>query len=389
MKYNFDEIIQRKNTNSVKWDLTKDPEVLPMWVADMDFKTAPEITQAISDKIADGVFGYSTIPENFNAAIIGWWRENHDFIIEKNWLLPVPGMILSLSAIVRTYVKSDENIILQTPVYNHFFTIVDSCSCNLVENNLIYENGNYQVDFEDLEIKASDPKTKLLLISNPHNPVGRVWTKAELEKMAEICAKYKVMIVSDEIHADLVFENHQHIPFAKIAENYDLVSVTCGSPCKTFNLSGLSISYVISRDKNILNQIYKTLEVQETIYPNPIAADALIAAYIKGKNWLDELKIYLWENYQYLLKFCKKHLPNIKVIPLQATYLVWLDCSYFNITSDELSKILLEKEKLWINSGTMYGKAGEGFLRINIACPRELLVDGLKRLENFYLKNCG
>lgn len=387
MKYNFDEIIQRKNTNSVKWDLTNDQEVLPMWVADMDFKTAPEITQAILDKIVNGVFGYGIIPENFNDAVIDWWRDNHDFIIKKDWLLPVPGMILSLSAIVRTFVKPDENVILQTPVYNHFFTIVDSCSCNLVENNLIYENGNYFIDFNDLEIKASDPKTKLLLISNPHNPVGRVWTKAELEKMAEICAKHNVMIVSDEIHADLVFENHQHIPFAKIAENFDLLSVTCGSPCKTFNLSGLSISYIISKDKNVLNQIYKTLEVQETIYPNPIAADALIAAYTKGKDWLEELKIYLWENYQYLLSFCKENLQNITVVPLQATYLVWLDCRFFNKTSDELSKILLEEEKLWINSGTMYGKAGEGFLRINIACPRQLLVDGLKRLKNFYVKN--
>jgi len=387
MKYNFDEIIQRKNTNSVKWDLTKDPEVLPMWVADMDFKTAPEITKAISDKIAEGVFGYSITPDNFNDVIIDWWRENHDFTIEKDWLLPVPGMIISLSAIVRTFVKAGESIILQTPVYNHFFTIVESCGCNLVENNLIYENGIYQIDFEDLETKASDPNAKLLLISNPHNPVGRVWTKAELEKIAEICAKHKVMIVSDEIHADLVFEDHQHIPFAKIAENYDLLSVTCGSPCKTFNLSGLSISYLISKDKNILQQIYKTLEVQETIYPNPIAADALIAAYSEGKNWVTELKIYLWENYQYLLNFCKENLPNIKVIPVQATYLVWLDCSFFNKKSDEISKILLEEEKLWINSGTMYGKAGEGFLRINIACPRELLIDGLKRLENFYLKN--
>ncbi|RZJ43440.1 MAG: pyridoxal phosphate-dependent aminotransferase, partial [Chryseobacterium sp.] len=355
MKYNFDEIIQRKNTNSVKWDLAKDPEVLPMWVADMDFKTAPEITKAISDKIAEGVFGYSITPDNFNDAIIDWWRENHDFTIEKDWLLPIPGMILSLSAIVRTFVKAGESIILQTPVYNHFFTIVESCGCNLVENNLIYENGIYQIDFEDLETKASNPKAKLLLISNPHNPVGRVWTKAELEKMAEICAKHEVMIVSDEIHADLVFEDHQHIPFAKIAENYDLLSVTCGSPCKTFNLSGLSISYLISKDKNVLQQIYKTLEVQETIYPSPIAADALISAYNEGKNWVTELKIYLWKNYQYLLNFCKEHLPNIKVIPLQATYLVWLDCSFFNKNSDELSKILLEEEKFWINSGTMYG----------------------------------
>ena len=387
MKYNFDEIIPRKKTNSVKWDLVKDAEILPMWVADMDFKTAPEIIETLSEKVSHGVFGYSVIPENFHQSIIDWWKDYHQFIIEKEWLLPVPGMILSLSAIVRTFLKPGENIILQTPVYNHFFTIVESCSCNLIENDLIYENGNYQIDFSDLEIKASDFKTKMLLISNPHNPVGRVWTRSELEKIAEICSEHDVMVVSDEIHADLVFENNKHIPFASVASDYDLISVTCGSPCKTFNLSGLSISYIISKDENILKQIYKTLEIQETIYPNPIAADALITAYTKGKNWLDELKIYLWENYQFILKFCQEYLPKIKVVPLQATYLVWLDVSFLNKTSDELSKLLFDEEKLWINSGTMYGKSGEGFLRINIACPRENLIDGLKRLESFYLRN--
>lgn len=387
MKYNFDEIISRKNTNSVKWDLAKDAEVLPMWIADMDFKTAPEILETISEKVSHGIFGYSDIPDNFHQSIVDWWKDNHDFYIEKEWLLPVPGMIVSLSAIVRTFMKPDENIILQTPVYNHFFTIADNCSCNLLENDLIYKDGSYEIDFDDLEAKASNSKTKLLLMSNPHNPVGRVWKKEELVKIAEICSKHQVMVVSDEIHADLVFENHKHIPFASIAANYDLLSVTCGSPCKTFNLSGLSISYIISQDKNILKQINKTLEIQETIYPNPIAADALIAAYTKGNNWLKEMKIYLWENYQFLLKFCGEHLPEIKVISLEATYLVWLDYSFFNKTSDEISKILIDEEKLWLNSGTMYGKAGEGFLRMNIACPRELLVKGLKRLEKFYLKN--
>ncbi|KQK24744.1 cystathionine beta-lyase [Chryseobacterium aquaticum] len=387
MKYNFDEIISRKNTNSVKWDLAKDVEVLPMWVADMDFKTAPEILETISEKVSHGIFGYSDIPDNFHQSIIDWWKDNHDFYIEKDWLLPVPGMIVSLSAIVRTFVKPDENIILQTPVYNHFFTIAENCSCNILENDLIYKDRSYEIDFDDLEAKASNSKTKLLLISSPHNPVGRVWKKEELVKIAEICSKHQVIVVSDEIHADLVFENHKHIPFASIAANYDLLSVTCGSPCKTFNLSGLSISYIISQDKNILKQINKTLEIQETIYPNPIAADALITAYTKGNDWLKEMKIYLWENYQFLLKFCGEHLPEIKVISLEANYLVWLDCSFFNKTSDEISKILIEEEKLWLNSGTMYGKAGEGFLRMNIACPRELLVEGLKRLEKFYLKN--
>lgn len=387
MKYNFDKIISRKNTNSVKWDLAKDVEVLPMWVADMDFKTAPEILETISEKVSHGIFGYSDIPDNFYQSIIDWWKNNHDFYIEKEWLLPVTGMIVSLSAIVRTFVKPDENIMLQTPVYNHFFTIAENCNRNLLENDLIYKDGSYEIDFDDLEAKASNSKTKLLLMSNPHNPVGRVWKKEELVKIAEICSKHQVMVVSDEIHADLVFENHKHIPFASIAANYDLLSVTCGSPCKTFNLSGLSISYIISQDKHILKQINKTLEIQETIYPNPIAADALIAAYTKGNNWLKEMKIYLWENYQFLLKFCGEHLPEIKVISLEVTYLVWLDFSFFNKTSDEISKILIDEEKLWLNSGTMYGKAGEGFLRMNIACPRKLLVEGLKRLEKFYLKN--
>lgn len=380
-KYNFDEIIHRRGTDSVKWDLTKDAEVLPMWVADMDFKTAPEITEAILKKASHGVFGYSITQPQFYDAIIDWWKDIHQYNIRKELILPGPGMIPTLSAILRTFVKSGENIIIQPPVYNHFYHFFNNCGFGLVENNLIYEDGNYQIDFDDLEFKASDPKTKLLLLCNPHNPVGRVWKRSELEKMAEICSRHQVMVVSDEIHADLVFEGHQHIPFAAIAEKYDLESVTCGSPCKTFNLSGLPISYVISDNKNTLDKIDKTFEIQETSYPNPIAATALIAAYQNGKEWMNELKIYLSENYQYLIEFIAENLPQIKVLPLEATYLVWLDCRSLNRTSEELAKLLLEEEKLWVNPGTMYGSAGEGFLRINIGCPRELLCEGLKRLE--------
>ncbi|MBV6880234.1 MalY/PatB family protein [Epilithonimonas ginsengisoli] len=380
-KYNFDEIIDRRGTDSVKWDLTTDAEVLPMWVADMDFKTAPEITEAILKKASHGVFGYSITPPQFYDAIIDWWKDIHQYNIRKEWILPGPGMIPTLSAILRTFVKSGENIIIQPPVYNHFYYFFNNCGFGLVENNLIYEDGNYQIDFDDLEFKASDPKAKLLLLCNPHNPVGRVWKRSELEKMAEICSRHQVMVVSDEIHADLVFEGHQHIPFISIAENYNLESVTCGSPCKTFNLSGLPISYVISDNKNTLDKIDKTFEIQETSYPNPISATALIAAYQNGKEWMNELKIYLSENYQYLIEFIAENLPQIKVLPLEATYLVWLDCRSLNRTSEELAKLLLEEEKLWVNPGTMYGSAGEGFLRINIGCPRELLCEGLRRLE--------
>ncbi|KFC19511.1 MalY/PatB family protein [Chryseobacterium sp. FH1] len=384
-KYNFDEIVNRRGTDSVKWDLAKD-EVLPMWVADMDFKTAPEITEAIVKKVSYGVFGYGNVPDDFFSSIIDWWADIHQFKIERNMIISGPGMIPTLSAIVRTFVRSGENIMIQPPVYNHFYNIIENCNVGLLENNLIYENGNYQIDFKDFELKASHPKTKLFLLCNPHNPIGKVWKKDDLEKMAEICARHHVMIVSDEIHADLVFEGHQHIPFASVAENYDLESVTCGSPCKTFNLAGLPISYVISKNKEILNKIHKTFEIQETSYPNPIATTALIVAYQNGKQWMEELKIYLYENYEYLKGFINRNLSEIKVIPLEATYLVWLDCRSLNKTSNDLSKILLEQEKLWVNSGTLYGTAGEGFLRVNIGCPRNVLIDGLKRLEVGFTK---
>ncbi|CAD7816344.1 Cystathionine beta-lyase PatB [Chryseobacterium aquaeductus] len=386
-KYNFDEIIDRRGTNSVKWNLAKDQSVLPMWVADMDFKTAPEITEAILKKLSHGVFGYSNIPADFFESIINWWKEIHHFNIEKDSILTGPGMIPTLSAILRTFVKSGENIIIQPPVYNHFYTLLENCEFGMTENNLIYQNGIYAIDIDDLERKASDPKTKLLLLCNPHNPVGRVWKRDELEKIAEICSKNQVIVVSDKIHADLVFEGHKHIPFASVAESFDLISFTCGSPCKTFNLSGLPISYIISENKEALKNLQKTFEIQETNYPNPIAAEALIAAYTQGKEWLDELKIYLYDNYQYLLKFFEQNLPGIKVIPLEATYLVWLDCKSLKISSKELTEILLEEEKLWLNPGTMYGGAGEGFLRINIACPRELLIEGLEKLQRFYNTN--
>ena len=386
MKYNFDEIISRKKTDSIKWDLAENDDVLPMWVADMDFKTPPEIIKALSEKALQGIFGYSFIPESFYDAIILWWKISYQFDIKKDWILHAPGTIPAISAIIRAYLQSGENIIIQPPVYNHFFKAIENCGCNAVENNLIYENGDYQIDFNDLEIKAKDTKTKMLLICNPQNPVGRVWTKEELEKIVSICSQHHVILVSDEIHADLVFENYRHIPMASVVQNSDIISFTCGSPCKTFNISGLSVAYIISKDQKALKPVEKLLEKQETATINIFAVEALIAAYTQGRNWMEELKNYIFSNYQFLKEFCKENMSEIKVTPLQATYLVWLDCSSLNIKSDEFSKLLLEEEKLWLNSGTMYGNSGEGFLRINIACPKALLIEGLKKLENGYNK---
>ncbi len=384
--YNFDEIIDRRSTDSVKWDLSTDRDVLPMWVADMDFKTAPEITEAIMRKMELGIYGYNLIPADFFDSIIYWWREVHHFEIKKEWILPGPGMIPSLSAIIRTFVKPGENIIIQPPVYNHFYDLLDNCRFGLVENNLMIKEGRFQIDFDDLEAKASDPETTLLLLCNPHNPVGRAWKKDELERIVAICSENGVMVLSDEIHADLVYDGHQHFSFADIARHYNLKYMSCCSPCKTFNLAGLPISYMISQDQQLLAAVHKTMVIQETSYPNPVAGEALMAAYRNGGKWLHELKDYLYENYQYLVDFADQYLPEIVVTPLEATYLVWLDCRKLNKTSQELSQILLEQEKLWVNPGTMYGQAGEGFLRINIGCPRETLEEGLGRFRNFYGK---
>lgn len=380
MKYDLDELVDRRRSDSVKWDWAEE-DVLPMWVADMDFRTAPEVTQALAAKVSTGIFGYHTVPERFLDAIIGWWAENHQFKIEKDWLLPATGVLPSIAAMLRTFIRQDETIILQTPAYNHFFVILENGGYNFVCNDLKYDEGHYTLDLDDLETKAADPKARLLILCNPHNPVGRAWKKEELEKIATICATHNVMVVSDEIHSDLVFEGHEHIPFAAIARNFEINTITCGSPCKTFNISGLPISYLIATDKELLEKVEKTLAMQENSYPNPIAAEALIAAYSKGAPWLKELKDYLFDNYSYLEAFCREHLPQIRVVRPEATYLVWLDCSALQIPSDELSNILLKDGKLWLNSGTIYGAAGEGFLRMNIGCPRSLLTEGLKRLK--------
>lgn len=386
MTYNFDEIIERRGTGSIKWS-SADEGVLPMWVADMDFKTAPEIRESLSKKVAEGLFGYSSIPDEFYNAIIYWWESMYRYPIQKDKILPGPGLIPTLSAVLRTFVKSGENIIIQPPVYNHFYHFITNCGLGMSENNLLYKDGHYQIDFDDLELKASNPKSTLLLLCNPHNPIGRVWKKSELERIADICSRHKVMVVSDEIHADLVYDAYQHIPFVSIAKHYDLEAVTCSSPCKTFNLAGLPISYVVSEKEDLLKKIYRTFEIQETGYPNDIAVTALIAAYQNGAGWVQALKDYLHQNFQYLKNYINDYLPEIKIISLQATYLVWLDCQSLNKNSEELSKILLEEEKLWINPGTMYGSAGEGFIRINIGCPRTILEDGLVRLRNAFEQN--
>ena len=379
MEYDFDEIIPRRNTDSVKWDAAPDEGVLPLWVADMDFKVAPVITAALQSRVAHGVFGYTQTPQRFYDAIINWWQRRHGVTIGQKWIIPVTGIIPALSAAIRALISKGDKVLIQPPVYNHFYTTLANCGCSIVENNLLYNNGHYTPDFEDMEIKAADPEVKLFLLCNPHNPAGRAWKLDELQRIAAICKKHNVIVLSDEIHSDLVFGSSKHIPFALIESTN---CITFSSPGKAFNLAGLQVGYVFTQDSVLRTKLKAMLTLQEIELLSPFAIEALIAAYNNGEEWLEALKHYLYNNYKYLQEFVALHLPQIVVVPLQATYLVWLDCRALNLPSETLAKKLLQDQKLWVNAGTMYGAVGEGFLRINIACALPLLKEGLQRIKN-------
>jgi len=386
MKYNFDKIVKRRDSNSYKWDSAKDEDILPMWVADMDFHTAPAVIQALEKRVRHGVFGYTKVPQAYFDATISWFQRRHNFHIDKDWILFTSGVVPALSAVIKALTIPGDKVLVQTPVYNCFFSSIHNDECEMVANELIYENGRYNINFVDLEQKAADPKVKVLLLCNPHNPVGRVWMREELEIIGHICLRNNVIVVSDEIHCDLVHARHTHIPFASISEDCLLNSVSCTSPSKTFNLAGIQIANIIAANDEMRRKIDKALNVNEVCEINVFAVEALIAAYNEGEDWLEDLKSYLHDNYLYLHDFFKQNLSQFKVLPLEATYLVWVDCSSLGISSKEITETLFQKGKLWINEGTMYGKSGEGFIRINIATQRENIVKGLDIIRNIYGK---
>ena len=380
MKYSFDETVSRRNTNSLKWDATANSDVIPMWVADMDFRTAPAITDAIIRRAQHGIFGYTKTPAAFYDAVIGWFGRRHHFTIQKDWILYTTGVVPAVSAVIKALTVPGDQVIVQTPVYNCFFSSIRNNQCVISANELIYRDGVYSIDFDDLEKKASDPKAKVLLLCSPHNPVGRVWTGEELMRIGDICLRNRVAVISDEIHCDLVFAGHQHIPIASINEAFLQNTVTCTAPSKTFNMAGIQCANIIVADGEIREKINKALNINEVCDINVFAADALIAAYNEGEEWLEELKVYLYDNYLNMKAFLKTELPFVKTLPLEATYLAWLDVSGTGQFSSNIAEHLLRYEHLWINGGTIYGKNGEGFIRVNLACPRQLLMEGLKKL---------
>ena len=387
MKYNFDEMISRRNTNCIKWDASADSEMLPMWVADMDFRTAPAIVEALQKRVAYGIFGYTRVPDEYYQAVISWLDRRHGLKTKKDWFIYTSGVVPAISAIIKAMTEPGDKVILQTPVYNCFFSSVRNNGCEILSNPLIYAGQTYRMDYEDLERKAADPRAKVLVLCNPHNPAGRVWTHEELVRLGEICIRHNVLVISDEIHCELVYPGHKHLPFASISEEFLKDSVTCISPSKAFNIAGLQIANIIAPDDEIRRKIDRAINVNEVCDVNPFGVIATIAAYNEGEEWLDQLVGYIGENYKFMKDFCAVNLPEFPLAVLEGTYLAWMDCSALHIPSEELGVRLQKEAKLWLNAGAIYGKDGDNFMRWNLACPRERVADGLNRFLAFVKNN--
>lgn len=378
---NFDEIINRRDSGSYKWDSSSHGDVIPMWVADMDFRTAPAIIDALRRRVEHGIFGYTKVPDEYYDAVIRWFANRHGWRFTRDMIIYTSGVVPAISAIIKALASPGDKVIVQTPVYNCFFSSIRNNRCRILDNPLVYDNRTYRMDFDDLARKAADPDAKLLLLCNPHNPAGRVWTREELERLGEICISNGLTVVSDEIHCELTFPGHAYTPFASISNEFLQHSVTCCSPSKAFNIAGLQIANIISADNSIRTKINKAININEVCDVNPFGVEALIAAYTHGQEWLDSLIAYIRNNYIALCEFFDKYLPSLPVTIMEGTYLVWIDCRTLGIASDELEHQLLDSEKLWLNSGNMYGT--DGFMRINIACPRSVMLEGLRRFHHF------
>ena len=386
MRYDFDAEISRRGSRSYKWDSAAREDVLPMWVADMDFRTAEPIIEALRRRVEHGIFGYTRVPDAYYEALIRWFEHRHGWTIRRDWVIYTSGVVPAVSAIIKALTVPGDRVLVQTPVYNCFFSSIRNNGCETAVSPLVYADGTYTIDFDDFEKKAADPRVKLFLLCNPHNPGGRVWTREELTRMGEICIRNGVYIVADEIHCELVFPGNIHIPFASLSPEFSSHSVTCNSPSKAFNIAGLQIANIVCANADRHARIDRAINDNEVCDVNPFGVIATQAAYNEGKEWLDQLIEYLHANYLYMRDFCREHLPEFPVTILEGTYLVWMDCRKLGISSEELERRLVTEARLWLNAGTMYGAEGEGFMRWNIACPRNTLTEGLKRFVHFVKK---
>jgi cystathionine beta-lyase len=381
MKYNFDELVDRRGTGCVKWDESPNPDVIPLWVADMDFKAAPAIQEAIRKRAEHGVFGYTVVGNDYYEAVISWFHRRHNWTICREEILYTTGVVPAMSVAIKALTMPGEKVLILSPDYNCFFSSVRNNGCEVMETVLRRTGNTFEVDFEDFEAKCADEKTTVFLLCNPHNPCGRVWTKAELEHMNDICMKHGVKVVSDEIHCELIMPGYQFQPFAAVSETCRQNSVILNSPSKSFNIAGLQAANIICAQPSWRRRLDRAININEVCDLNPFGPVALIAAYNESEDWLDALNNYLWGNYQTLCTLAEKHLPKWKVCRLEGTYLPWIDITATGISSQDYCDYLLSKAKVWVNPGTMYGAvSGEGYIRMNIACPRSRLLEALERI---------
>lgn len=381
-KDSFNEGVNRLGTNAVKYDKykenfnTNEDDIIPMWIADMDFKTCDEITKALQNKLSTGNLGYDTV-NCYYESIVKWMKNRHNVDINIEDVVYTPGVVTSINFLLKILIKENDKVLVQSPVYHSFFRVLNENKCDVVQSELFIKDNRYEIDFDEFENKISTG-VKVLILCNPHNPIGRVWTKEELERIVEICESYKVFIISDEIHSDLVFKGYKHTSLTTVAPYYKDNVVTLTAPSKTFNLAGLYVSNAIITDEKLRNR-YKELF---STTPNVLGAEALIAAYNKGETWLEELLEYIESNYNYVLNFVNENIPKIKVIKQEGIFLTWLDCRELGLEDDELERFFLEKAKLALSTGTAFGKGGSGFMRMNIGCPISTVKEALERLKN-------
>lgn len=379
MQYDFSKLTDRSGTNSLKWNV-QDNE-LPMWVADMDFQTAPEIIAVIKEKVEKGIFGYTIVPDDWYQAVISWWERRHNFKLKKDWLIFSTGVVPAISSVIRKLTTVAENIVVQTPVYNIFFNSIVNNGRHILENKLLFDGEKYRIDFEDLERKLADPQTTMMILCNPHNPIGKIWDREMLARIGKLCFENNVLVLSDEIHCDLTDMEYEYLPFASVSEKCKNNSITCIAPSKAFNMAGIHTAAVVVPNEMLRYKVDRGLNTDEVAEPNVFAIEAAIAAFNSGEKWLDELRIYLEKNKKVVREFVEKELSDLYLLSSQATYLIWINCSSITQDTKELCNFIRSETGLYVSAGEIYGENGKEFVRMNIACPRERLEEGLQRLK--------
>ncbi len=395
--YNFDEEVNRRKSGAVKWNVPD--TVLPMWVADMDFKTAPEVIKAMRERLECGDFGYAETDDEWKKAYIDWWKDVHGFEIDEKWIFFSTGVVPTISSTVRKLTTPNENVVVLTPVYNIFFNSIVNNGCRVLESRLVFNGKTYEIDYTDLEEKLADPQTSLMIFCNPHNPVGRIWEKDEIVMVGKLCRKHDVVVISDEIHCDLCDPGREYVPLASVSDDCMMNSITCIAPTKTFNLAGIQTSAVVIPDENLRHKVNRALNTDECAEPNVFAVVAPMAAFNNGRQWHKELTEYIYLNKKEARKYAEENIPLIKIMPSDATYLLWIDAGeaikekYGEAVpekpDEELVDFLYENAGLYLNAGSHYGNAGQGFLRMNCACTRKTLMEGMERLEKGIRLWCG